>query len=136
MSIAYNAREVYEMAIQVERNGAAFYRKAAKRFSDREVRVTGPSGDVDTVTLADDVHGVASAAIAVDEPGLYRLSDGIRTAVAAVGNLNPLEYADLRASPEPLAPEPTPPSADPYLYATVPGGPNGQRPPGTAAGSQ
>jgi len=39
-------------------------------------------------------------------------------------------------SPEPLAPEPTPPSADPYLYATVPGGPNGQRPPGAAAGSQ
>jgi Mn-containing catalase len=32
------------------------------------------------------------------------------------------EYLD---SPQPLAPEPTPPTADPYLYATVPGGPNG-----------
>ena len=40
MSIAYNAREVYEMAIQVERNGAAFYRKAAKRLSDRGVCAT------------------------------------------------------------------------------------------------
>lgn len=39
-------------------------------------------------------------------------------------------------SPEPLAPEPTPPSADPYLYATVPGGPNGQRPDGTRNGSR
>ncbi|MEQ9639667.1 MAG: hypothetical protein RIM84_06535 [Alphaproteobacteria bacterium] len=71
---------------------------------DREITVTTPAGDQQTVTLADDGRGVASAAIAVDQAGLYRLRDGQRTAVAAVGNLNPLEYADLRASPAPLAP--------------------------------
>ena len=71
---------------------------------DREITVTTPAGDEIAVTLTDDGHGIASAGLAVDQPGLYRLRDGQRTAVAAVGNLNPLEYADLRASPAPMAP--------------------------------
>jgi hypothetical protein len=52
----------------------------------------------------EDVGGRANGALAVIEPGLYRVSDGQRTAIAAAGSLNPLEYADLRATAERLAP--------------------------------
>lgn len=34
----FNANEVFEMAEQIERNGATFYRKAAKGCSDRAVK--------------------------------------------------------------------------------------------------
>lgn len=33
MSITFNADEIFEMAEQIERNGAKFYRAAAEKFS-------------------------------------------------------------------------------------------------------
>ena len=36
--------------------------------------------------------------------GLDRVSDGTRTALAAAGPLNPIEFADVRATPEKLGP--------------------------------
>ncbi|MFO7964369.1 MAG: ferritin family protein [Desulfobacterales bacterium] len=38
MSFDFNADEVFEMAEQIERNGAAFYRSAAKEITDPEER--------------------------------------------------------------------------------------------------
>jgi rubrerythrin len=38
MSIAFNADEVFEMAEQIERNGAKFYREAAGNASDRQIK--------------------------------------------------------------------------------------------------
>jgi rubrerythrin len=38
MSIAFNADEVFEMAEQIERNGAKFYREAAAKTSDRRIK--------------------------------------------------------------------------------------------------
>ncbi len=38
MSVAFNADEVFEMAEEIERNGARFYREAAANASDRQVR--------------------------------------------------------------------------------------------------
>ncbi len=38
MSITFNAFEIFEMAEQIERNGAKFYRKAAKNISGRNMR--------------------------------------------------------------------------------------------------
>ncbi|MCU0914267.1 MAG: ferritin family protein [Planctomycetes bacterium] len=38
MSITFNADEVFEMAEQIERNGAKFYREAAGKTSDRQVK--------------------------------------------------------------------------------------------------
>ena len=38
MEITFNADEVYEIAEQIERNGAAFYRKAAEGAPDEENR--------------------------------------------------------------------------------------------------
>jgi rubrerythrin len=38
MSIAFNADEIFEMAEQIERNGAEFYREAAAKTSDRQIK--------------------------------------------------------------------------------------------------
>ncbi len=72
--------------------------------TDDPVVVTTPSGARREVTLEDAGEGRARATIVVDEPGLYRLSDGRREAIAAVGEVNPLEFSDLRASADVLAP--------------------------------
>jgi len=38
MGITFNADEIFEMAEQIERNGAKFYREAADKASDNEIR--------------------------------------------------------------------------------------------------
>ena len=38
MSITFNADEIFEMAEQIERNGAKFYREAAQNASDADVK--------------------------------------------------------------------------------------------------
>ena len=38
MSMAFNADEVFEMAEQIERNGAKFYREVAARAADRKMK--------------------------------------------------------------------------------------------------
>src|SRR5262249_2537363 len=40
----------------------------------------------------------------IGEMGLFRVTDGTRTALAAAGPLNPIEFADVRSTPEKLAP--------------------------------
>ena len=40
MGIPFNAKEVLEMAIKAEQNGAAYYRKAAQLHSDEHVFLT------------------------------------------------------------------------------------------------
>ena len=63
-----------------------------------EVRVTSPSGTVETVTLEAGGAGRSSATLAVTEAGLYRVGDGERTALAAAGPPNPLEFRDVRST--------------------------------------
>lgn len=38
MSVVFNADEVFEMAEEIERNGAKFYREAAAKAADRQIR--------------------------------------------------------------------------------------------------
>ena len=40
MSIKFNADEIFEIAIQIEKNGEKFYRKAAEAVSDEDARQT------------------------------------------------------------------------------------------------
>jgi hypothetical protein len=56
------------------------------------------------VTLAEGIGGRARGTAAVAETGLYRITDGKNTALAAVGTLNPLEYADMRTTAAKLQP--------------------------------
>lgn len=68
------------------------------------VTVTAPDGATQTVPLRDNPDGRARGSVPITTQGLYRISDGTQTALAAAGRLNPLEYADLRAAAEPLKP--------------------------------
>ena len=67
------------------------------------IEVTSPSGEEQRIALQPGNSGRASASIPAAESGLYRLSDGERTALAAAGPLNPREFQDMRASAAPLA---------------------------------
>ncbi|HYB08094.1 MAG TPA: hypothetical protein VEJ16_00305 [Alphaproteobacteria bacterium] len=66
--------------------------------------VTAPSGRTTTLKLVQEEGGRSSATITADELGLYRVTDGMHTALAAVGPLNPIEFADVRSTDEKLKP--------------------------------
>jgi len=68
------------------------------------VTVTSPSGQQQTVSLNDQPNGRASASLVVRETGLYRLTDGRKSTLVAVGTLNPKEFADVRATDAVLKP--------------------------------
>ena len=66
--------------------------------------MTLPSGKLVKLPMADKGGGRMTASLPASEPGLYRISDGTHRAFAASGELNPLEFADLRATDEKLKP--------------------------------
>ncbi len=68
------------------------------------VAVTSPSGKKSTATLEKAAPGLWRASVKADELGLYRLSDGKLSTVAASGPLNPKEVADMRATDAILRP--------------------------------
>ncbi|MBV8778594.1 MAG: hypothetical protein JO258_15460 [Alphaproteobacteria bacterium] len=70
----------------------------------RPVTVTFPDGSTGSLNLAPEHGGRSTGTMAVTQMGLYRVSDGARTALAAAGPLNPVEFADVRATPDKLAP--------------------------------
>ena len=65
---------------------------------DSAITVTAPSGATTILTPKEGTGGEARASIEVEESGLYRISDDSRAVIAAVGVLNPREFADVRAS--------------------------------------
>jgi hypothetical protein len=71
---------------------------------DRPVTVTAPDGSSHSLKLAPESGGRSSGSLPITEMGLYRVTDGTRTALAAAGPLNPVEFADVRTTPERLAP--------------------------------
>ncbi|GAB4197110.1 MAG: membrane protein [Thalassobaculales bacterium] len=71
---------------------------------ERPVEVTGPDGQPRLAPLNDDGNGHATGSLEVERAGLYRLSDGRTTRLVAVGALNPIEFADLRATDAVLRP--------------------------------
>ena len=71
---------------------------------DRPVTVTAPDGSNQSLTLSPDTGGRSTGSLPIGEMGLYRVTDGSRTALAAAGPLNPIEFADVRTTPEKLAP--------------------------------
>src|SRR5205823_9454534 len=71
---------------------------------DRPVTVTAPDGSTRSLTLAPESGGRSTGSVPISDMGLYRVTDGSRTAIAAAGPLNPVEFADVRSTPEKLAP--------------------------------
>ena len=68
------------------------------------VTITTPSGATESVPLGETGGGRQTAVFLADAPGLYRLTDGQHVRVAAVGAVNPKEFADVRATPELVRP--------------------------------
>ncbi|WP_029012418.1 membrane protein [Niveispirillum irakense] len=68
------------------------------------VRVTSPSDVERELAMQDGGDGQASASLTATEPGIWRVTDGTRTALAVVGTINPPELADVRTTDEKLAP--------------------------------
>jgi hypothetical protein len=67
-------------------------------------RVTLPSGAQQSVALTKSEPGIFKGALPARLLGLYRISDGNLSTVAAAGPLNPKEVADMRATDAILAP--------------------------------
>ncbi|CAN5521571.1 hypothetical protein BH10PSE6_BH10PSE6_57890 [soil metagenome] len=66
---------------------------------------TPPTGGATrTLELRQIAPGLGQAVVDVDKPGLYRFDDGTLRTVAAVGNPDPLEFSDVRATDAKLKP--------------------------------
>ncbi len=70
---------------------------------DTPVTVTGPDGKPQPLSLAPSEGGRSTGSLPVTESGLYRITDGKRTALAAAGALNPIELADVRTTDQKVA---------------------------------
>ncbi len=94
--------EENDLRLVADRGGLIIVRRS---LSGRHppVELTAPSGNTVSVALKDDGGGRARATVVPEEAGLYRASDGERTALAAVKNPNPVEFADARATADRLA---------------------------------
>ncbi len=68
------------------------------------VSMTDPSGKTSAVTLEKVQPGIWRGTAKADALGLYRVTDGKLSAVAAAGPLNPREVSDMRATDRILAP--------------------------------
>lgn len=71
---------------------------------DSPVTVTAPDGTSSTLTLTSAEGGRSTGTAAISQMGLYRISDGKRTALAASGPLNPVEFSDVRTTSDKLGP--------------------------------
>jgi len=82
------------------RGGKLIVKRRSLEDAPSEVTVTSPSGKRQVYVLETEADKLA---VEAEETGLYRISDGARTALAVAGPLNPLEFSDLRATAEHLS---------------------------------
>jgi len=91
------------LSAQVE-DGKLVVERRSLAAAPARVTVRSPAGGEQVLDLKPGPDGRATQRIDATETGLYRVSDGERAAFAASGALNPIELADLRATPDILAP--------------------------------
>src|SRR5581483_9592622 len=94
--------EENDLRATVDGNRLVVTRQSLEK-DDRPVQVTGPDGKLQTLNLTPESGGRSTGSLPVAESGLYRISDGTRTALAAAGALNPIELADVRTTDEKVA---------------------------------
>lgn len=68
------------------------------------LQITWPDGSQQVTTMEQVGNGIFNTAVAAQGTGLVRLRSGDLTTVAALGPLNPIEYADMRPTDELLEP--------------------------------
>ena len=86
------------------RDGTLAITRRSLKSEPGEVTVTRPDGTTRRVTLDMAAPGRAKASLPAEQIGMYEVSDGERTALAAAGALNPKEYQDVRSSGAKLTP--------------------------------
>ncbi len=87
------------------RGGTLTIARRTLEADETPVTVTRPDGTTTTVALADSAgDGRKTGTLAIDRPGIYHVTDGRLTAVAAAGDTLLTELADVRASDAVLGP--------------------------------
>ncbi len=92
------ALEEEALAASVDGGTLSVERRTTSDAPPPPVAATAPGGQQSMLTLKPTGPGRAAASIPAPDPGVWRVSDGTRTAFAAAGSANPLEMADLRAT--------------------------------------
>ncbi len=98
--------ELEEEAITAQmRDGGLVVTRHSLAPTEQPVTVTAPNGSVHTVTPKATAAGAFEGRIDdINDPGLYTLTDGKITGVAAVGAANPLETYDVVATEDKVGP--------------------------------
>jgi len=97
--------DLEEEALRAEaRDGRVEIERRSMTPREAPLTVTRPDGAQRQAILQERGDGVAVGALAADLPGIWRISDGEREALATVGAVNPREFADVRATPAKLQP--------------------------------
>ena len=92
------ALEEESLAATVDGGTLSVERRTTSDAPPPPVTATSPTGQQSTLTLRPAAPGRATASMPAPDPGVWRVSDGARSAFAAAGTANPLEVADLRAT--------------------------------------
>jgi len=95
--------EENDLRAVVEGNRLVITRRSLEA-DDRSVRVTGPGGTMQELKLTPETGGRSTATVTIKESGLYRITDGQHTALAAAGALNPIELSDVRTTADKVGP--------------------------------
>lgn len=95
--------EENDLRAQVDNNRITVERRSLDPGTP-PVTMTTPSDRKITLPMTSPRPGLATATTVVGEPGIYRIEDGERTALAVVGTVNPPELADVRSTGDRLAP--------------------------------
>jgi hypothetical protein len=95
--------EENDLKARVRGNRVEVERRAIDPVST-PVRVQGPDDFSTELRLTDSRGGRQSAVFVAEKPGLYRLTDGERSTLAAVGAVNPTETADVRTTDKLMRP--------------------------------
>jgi hypothetical protein len=97
--------ELEEESLQAEvSNQRLQIRRRSLASEPVDVTITDPAGETRSMTLAPGADGISRAELPASITGLWQVSDGQHTALAAAGRLDTPELADLRTTPERMAP--------------------------------
>ncbi len=86
------------LTARVEAGQLRIERRSTNPAPPPAVSATDPEGNTQSVRLAPAAPGEARAGLPATTPGVWRVTDGQRSAYAAAGSANPPELADLRAT--------------------------------------
>jgi hypothetical protein len=96
--------EEEDLTATIEAGQLTVQRRSLEDGPPPDLAITAPDGTRLQRPLEDQGGGRATARLPAEQPGVWQVSDGRRSAFAAAAAANPPEIADLRADPGPLAP--------------------------------